>query len=539
MQSIYRPSLATLTDLYQLTMGAAYHATGRERDEAVFHLFFRRPPFGSGFTLAAGLATAVEYLTSFRFSAEELGYLAGLRGAHGAPLFTDDYLETLAALEPGLGLDIDAVAEGTVVFPYEPLVRVQGPLLAAQLVETALLNVINFPTLVATNAARVVLAAGGAPVLEFGLRRAQGPDGALTAARAAYIGGVAATSNVLAGHLFDIPVRGTHAHSWVLSWPTEQEAFDAWAVAAPHNSILLVDTYDTIDGVRHAIETARKMRSAGHELGGIRLDSGDLAYLSKQARRMLDEAGFPRAQIVASNDLDPDTIASLREEGARIDVWGVGTRLVTAYDEPALGGVYKLAAVRPPEGGPWRRTVKISADAAKTTVPGILGVRRFFDEQGLAAADMIYDTGSDKPLGTMVVDPTNSHRRKVIDPAWSSEELLAPVLRAGRLVADVPSLRDARERAHEQINQFHPAILRRVNPHRYPAGLEIGIFREREAMVEEAMERAALRALEEAHQAEAHGAELRGAGVAGAGVAGSAGTPPRPAGPGPAGMDPA
>lgn len=502
MQSIYRPSLASLTDLYQLTMGAAYHATGREKDEAVFHLFFRRPPFGSGFTLAAGLAPAIEYLTTFQFSAPELAYLAGLKGANGAPLFSAEYIETLAALEPGLGLDIDAVPEGTVVFPYEPLVRVQGPLLAAQLVETALLNVINFPTLVATNAARVVLAAGGAPVLEFGLRRAQGPDGALTAARAAYIGGVAATSNVLAGQLFDIPVRGTHAHSWVLSWPTEQEAFDAWAEASPHNSILLVDTYDTVDGVRHAIETARKMRAAGHELGGIRLDSGDLAYLSKQARRMLDEAGFPKAQIVASNDLDPDTIASLREEGARIDVWGVGTRLVTAYDEPALGGVYKLAAVRPPQGGPWRRTVKISADAAKTTVPGILGVRRFFDEQGLAAADMIYDTGSDKPLGAMVVDPTNSHRRKVVDPAWSSEELLQPVLRAGRLIADVPSLRDARERAHDQINVFHPSILRRVNPHRYPAGLEIGIFREREAMVEEAMERAALRTLEEARLAE-------------------------------------
>lgn len=498
MQSIYRPSLATLTDLYQLTMGAAYHATGREQDEAVFHLFFRRPPFGSGFTLAAGLATVVEYLSRFRFAHEELGYLAGLRGMDGAALFTTDYLQTLAALEPGLGLDIDAVPEGTVVFPYEPLVRVQGPLLAAQLVETALLNMINFPTLVATNAARVVLATGGAPVLEFGLRRAQGPDGALTASRAAYIGGVAATSNVLAGRLFGIPVKGTHAHSWVLSWPTEQEAFDAWAEAEPHNSILLVDTYDTLTGVRHAIQTGRKLRAAGHELGGIRLDSGDLAYLSREARRMLDEAGFPKAQIVASNDLDPDTIASLREEGAAIDVWGVGTRLVTAYDEPALGGVYKLAAVRGPGGGAWRRTVKISADAAKTTVPGILGVRRFVDDVGLAAADMIYDTLAEGPLGTTVVDPTNSHRRKAIDPQWTSEELLRPVLRAGELIAPVPTLEEARAHAHTELNRFHPAILRRVNPHRYPAGLEIGIYREREALVEKAHDRGAILAPMEA-----------------------------------------
>ena len=492
MQSIYRPSLATLTDLYQLTMGAAYHATGREKDEAVFHLFFRRPPFGSGFTLAAGLAVVVEYLTQFRFSPEDLGYLAGLRGVDSAPLFTTDYLQTLAALEPGLGLDIDAVPEGTVVFPYEPLLRVQGSLLAAQIVETALLNMINVPTLVATNAARVVLAAGGAPVLEFGLRRAQGPDGALTASRAAYIGGAAATSNVLAGRLFGIPVKGTHAHSWVLSFPTEQEAFDAWASAEPHNSILLVDTYDTLTGVRHAIVTGRKLRAAGHDLGGIRLDSGDLAYLSREARRMLDEAGFTKAQIVASNDLDPDTIASLREEGAEIDVWGVGTRLVTAYDEPALGGVYKLAAVRGPGGGPWRRTVKISADAAKTTVPGILGVRRFVDDSGLAAADMIYDTLAEGPPGMMVVDPTNSHRRKVVDPDWTSEELLRPVFRDGELVAPVPSIEEARAHARAEINRFHPAILRRVNPHRYPAGLEIGIFREREALVEQAAERGAI-----------------------------------------------
>ena len=344
----------------------------------------------------------------------------------------------------------------------------------------------------ATNAARVVLAAGGDSVLEFGLRRAQGPDGGLSASRAAYLGGCEATSNVLAGRLFGIPVRGTHAHSWILSFSDEQEAMDTWAEVQPQNTVLLVDTFDTLDGVRRAIETGHRMRAEGHELDGIRLDSGDLAYLSREARKLLDEAGFPKARIVASSDLDPETIASLREQGAMIDTWGVGTRLVTAWDQPALGGVYKLAAVRRSADDDWRMTVKVSADPDKTTVPGILGARRFYDQAGRASADMIYDTVADVEPGGKVVDPVNARRRKSIDRSWRDEELLVPILRGGDLVSDLPDLASSRARAQEQLASFHPGVLRRLNPHRYPAGLEVGLHRRREALVEAALERRAV-----------------------------------------------
>ena len=305
---------------------------------------FRRNPFGGGFTIAAGLATAVDYLQQSRFTADDTAYLAGLTGNDGRPLFEPAFLDFLCGMEPAC--DIDAVPEGTVVFPQEPLVRVRGPLLQAQLLETALLNIINFQTLIATKAARLVLAAQGEPVLEFGLRRAQGIDGALSASRAAYIGGCEATSNVLAGQLFDIPVRGTHAHSWVMCHDDELTAFREYARVMPNNCVFLVDTYDTLEGVRHAVDVGQELRRQGHELIGVRLDSGDLASLSIEARQILDEAGFPDAAIVASNDLDEHIVETLKQQGAKISVWGVGTRLVTGYDDPALGGVYKLSAIR-------------------------------------------------------------------------------------------------------------------------------------------------------------------------------------------------
>ena len=329
-------------------------------------------------------------------------------------------------------MDVDAVPEGTVVFPHEPLVRVTGSLLEAQLLETALLNLVNFPTLAATKAAHVTLAAGGAPVLEFGLRRAQGPDGGLTASRSAYLGGCFATSNVLAGRLFDIPVRGTHAHSWVLSFASEQEAFDAWADVMPGNAVMLVDTYDSVEGVANAIDTGKRMRERGHRLAGIRLDSGDLAYLSNRAREMLDADGFEETQIIASNDLDPETIESLQAQGARIDVWGVGTKLVTCYDQPALGGVYKLTAIQ--DGDGWRTPVKVSSDTAKITVPGRLGVRRFYDADGTARADMIWDELNELDGSRVIVDPADSHHRMTIDAAWTHKEVLVPVFRGGERV---------------------------------------------------------------------------------------------------------
>ena len=293
----------TMTDLYELTMAAGYWKLGRLDEEAIFTLFFRHAPFDGGFTLAAGLEGVIAFIERYAFSPAELAHLEGLVGNDDRPLFEPAFLDYLGRLR--LQVDVDAMPEGTLVFPHEPLLRVSGPLLQAQLLESALLNLVNFQTLVATKAAHVVLAAGGATVMEFGLRRAQGPDGGLTASSAAYLGGCNATSNVLAGRLFGIPVRGTHAHSWVMSFASEQEAFDAWAEVMPGNAVLLVDTYDTEEGIANAIATGRRMRERGQRLAGIRLDSGDLAYLSVRAREMLDAAGFEDTQVVASNDLDP------------------------------------------------------------------------------------------------------------------------------------------------------------------------------------------------------------------------------------------
>jgi nicotinate phosphoribosyltransferase len=464
-------NLALLTDLYQLTMACAYWKSGTANQEAAFHLCFRSAPFNGGFTMACGLAPAIDYLQTFRFEDSDLAYLATIQGQDRQPIFGSDFLKYLAELR--LDCDVDAVPEGTVVFPHEPLMRVQGPILQAQIIETALLNFLNFQTLIATKAARICLAARGEPVVEFGLRRAQGIDGGLTASRAAYLGGCSATSDVLAGKLHGIPVVGTHAHSWVMAFDSEPEAFAAYAKALPNNSIFLVDTYDSLQGVRHAIEAGKKLREDGFDLGGIRLDSGDLAFLSIEARKLLDEAGFSAASIIASNDLDEHIITSLKEQGAAINVWGVGTRLVTAYDQPALGGVYKLSAVRKP-GSTWQHKVKLSEQSAKTTNPGILQVRRFRvgDEY---IGDAIYDLLGPAPKEFTIVDPLDLTRRKHIPADAASEDLLVPVFRRGKLVYEAPPLRQSRERVQQQLALFHPGIKRFVNPHQYPAGLELGL----------------------------------------------------------------
>jgi nicotinate phosphoribosyltransferase len=326
-------------------------------------------------------------------------------------------------------------------------------------------------------------------VLEFGLRRAQGPDGALTASRSAYLGGCEATSNVLAGRLFGIPVRGTHAHSWVLSFADERAAFDAWAEVMPDNSVMLVDTFDTLDGVANAIETGRRLAARGERLSGIRLDSGDLAYLSIRAREMLDDAGFTDARIVASNDLDTATIESLQAQGARVDLWGVGTHLVTCYDQPALGGVYKLTAIE--EKGGWRTPIKVSADTSKITVPGKLGIRRYADQDGVARADMIHDELNGTGESRVIVDPADAHHRLTIDPSWTSRELLVPVFRDGRRVHDPVPLDEARAHARRELGSLHPAILRQLRPHWYPAGLEWGLHKRREALIEAALDKEA------------------------------------------------
>lgn len=463
------PSLALLTDLYQLTMAYGYWRLGRAEDEAVFHLFFRRAPFRGGYAIAAGLQQAMDYLTGLRFDDSDLGYLATLTGNDGRALFDGGFLEYLRGLR--FTCDLDGIPEGTAVFAHEPLLRVRGPILQCQLVETPLLNMINFSTLIATKAARVCAAAGGEPVLEFGLRRAQGVDGAMTAARAAYLGGCAATSNVLAGKRYGVPVRGTHAHSWVMSFDDEQAAFAAYAEALPNNCVFLVDTYDTIQGVRHAIAAGERLRASGHALAGVRLDSGDLAALSKEARRLLDAAGFEDAAIVASNDLDEHEISRLRAAGARISVWGVGTRLITAHDQPALGGVYKLAAVRSDAAQAWRYRIKLSEEPIKVSNPGIQQVRRFAGADGRFVGDVIFET----ELGPGAV----GHRVHRIDApaetyahAGAGEDLLVPVLRGGAAVYEPPPLAQSRARTLAQLERLDPAVRDPNAPARYPVGLD-------------------------------------------------------------------
>jgi len=468
VKGLYGHSLALLTDLYQLTMAYGYWKLGVADREAAFHLFFRKNPFAGGYAVACGLETVVACLNGLRFDASDVAYLGELTGNDGKPLFAQAFLDYLAELR--LACDLDAVPEGTVVFPQEPLVRVTGPILQCQILETMLLNVVNFQTLIATKASRICQAAGDEPVLEFGLRRAQGIDGGITVSRAAYLGGCAATSNVLAGKLFGIPVRGTHAHSWIMLFDDELEAFEKYAEAMPNNCVFLVDTYDTLEGVRHAVRVGHRLRQRGHEMVGIRLDSGDLAYLSVEARKILDEGGFPEATIVASNDLDENIIRSLHEQGATIGVWGVGTKLATAYDDPALGGVYKLSAVRGDDGA-WQYRMKLSEQAVKTTTPGVLQVRRFRGEEGFIA-DMIYNGQLDAEPAWTLVDPADATRHRKLSADTPHEDLLVPVFRAGRQVYDPPGLEAGRQRLRDQLAALHPGIRRFVNPHEYPVGLE-------------------------------------------------------------------
>ncbi len=471
-----------LTDLYQITMAHGYFRAGRRRDEAVFHLYFRKLPFSGGYALAAGLEPVLEFVESYRFEADDVAYLASLVGEDGQALFGSDFLDYLRTLR--LKVDIDAMPEGTLVFAGEPILRVRGSLIEAQLLETTLLNLINFQTLVATKAARVCVAAQGEPVLEFGLRRAQGIDGALAASRAAHIGGCTATSNVLAGKRYGIPVRGTHAHSWVMSFDSELEAFEAYADAMPNNVVFLVDTYDTLEGVHNAIRVGELLRIRGKKLLGIRLDSGDLAWLSIEARKLLDRAGFRDAYIVGTNDLDEHLIESLKHQGAAISVWGVGTKLVTAYDQPALGGVYKLSMVARP-GEPLAPRIKVSDQSAKISNPGVQQVRRF-SREGRLVADAIFDetTGLTGPV--TIVDPLEPLRSRVLAADLTFQDLLEPAVRNGKVVAARPQLAEIRERAREQLLMLDPTVRRLVNPHRYPVGLTRELYEQRLALVEAA-----------------------------------------------------
>jgi nicotinate phosphoribosyltransferase len=470
---------ALTTDLYEVTMACGYFKAGVIDHDAVFHVTFRRNPFGGQFAVACGLATAIDFLRSFHFSESEIDYLRSQRGNDGKPLFDSGFLDHLRGLQ--LTCDIDAIPEGTLVFPDEPLIRVVGPIVQCQLLETVLLNIFNFQTLIATKAARLCLAAEQDPVIEFGLRRSQGVDGGLTAARAAYIGGCAGTSNLQAGQQFGIPVSGTQAHSWIMFFENELEAFRAYAKAMPNNCIFLVDTYDSIDGIRHAIEVGGELRKRGHEMIGVRLDSGDGAALSIKARRMLNEAGFVNAKIVGSGNLDEYMIIDLKHRGAKIDVWGVGTKLSTGQPDGALDGIYKLGAIRPP-GGEWQYRVKLSEESAKISIPGSLQVRRFYQPDGRFIADAIYeaDRGVSEPC--QIVDAKTQDKTQIpADTRYT--DLLVPIFRGGTGVYEAPNMETSRDHLRKQLSCAPPEILQLTNPAPYRVGLDRSLYELRSALI--------------------------------------------------------
>jgi len=475
---------ALTTDLYEVTMACGYFKAGMAEHEAAFHVTFRENPFAGQFTVACGLATAIDFLRAFHFTDPEINYLSSQRGNDGMALFDSGFLDYLSGLR--LTCDVYAIPEGTLVFPNEPLIRVRGPVIQCQLMETALLTILNFQSLIATKAARICLAAENDPVIEFGLRRAQGIDGGLTAARAAYVGGCDGTSNLQAGERFGIPVSGTQGHSWIMFFDTEMEAFQTYARAMPNNCVFLVDTYNSLDGVRHAIDVGRRLRSDGYEMLGVRLDSGDRASLSIETRRMLDEAGFTKAKIVCSGDLDEFAIAEMKKRGAKIDAWGVGTKLTTGQPDAALGGIYKLAAVRKP-AHKWRYRIKLSDDADKTSYPGSLQVRRFHWPNGSFIADVIYEI--DHAVGEPCVIVDLDDKKTEIPVGTEYSDLLVPVFCDGELVYRTPAIQGSRERTREQLRCAPPEILRLEDPANYTTGLEESLYELRSKLIARAKER--------------------------------------------------
>ena len=457
-------------------MGQGYFTEGKHTQRAVFDVFFR-PNKLITYSVAAGMEQAAEYLENLHFDEDDLAYLRSLG------IFTEDYLACLRDLR--FTGDVTAVREGEIVFPYEPILTVSAPMLEAQLVETALLTFINHQTLIASKAAKICAAAGGG-VMEFGLRRAQGPDAGIYGARAAMIGGCVGTSNVYAGKLFDVPVSGTMAHSWVMNFPSELEAFRAYAKSFPDNCLLLVDTYDTLrSGVPHAIQVFKELRDQGYEPRGIRLDSGDLAYLSKAARAMLDEAGFENAIICASGDLDENLIRSLKAQGARIDTWGVGTKLITSADMPALGGVYKLAAVY--EGETEIPKIKLSDTTEKTTNPGVKEVYRIYDAPShMAIADLIVRAGEtiDETKPLTIFHPVDTWKRMTITN-FTVRKLREPLFVGGKRVAPQYKLSEiSAYRASEQAH-FWEEYLRQDMPHIYKVDLSDQLYQLKKSLVEQ------------------------------------------------------
>lgn len=456
-------NLTLLTDLYELTMMQGYFKNPTDQI-VVFDAFYRHNPCDGGYAVAAGLEQVIEYIRNLHFTSDDIDYLRSLG------IFEEDFLDYLRGFH--FSGDIYAIPEGTVVFPREPLLKVIAPMMEAQLVETAILNIINHQSLIATKASRVVYAAKGDGIMEFGLRRAQGPDAGLYGARAAVIAGCVGTSNVLTGQMFDVPVKGTHAHSWIMSFPDELTAFRAYAKLYPSACILLADTYDTLgSGVPNAIRVFQEMRDAGIPLTfyGIRLDSGDLAYISKKARKMLDDAGFPDAVISASNDLDEYLIDSLKIQGAAITSWGVGTNLITSKDCPSFGGVYKLAAIMDRHTGKFIPKIKLSENTEKVTNPGNKTIQRIYDkETGKIIADLIclVDEEFDEKNSLLLFDPIETWKKTHLAPGtYTMRELLVPIFKNGECVYESPKVMDIREYCKKEQETLWDESRRLVNPH--------------------------------------------------------------------------
>ena len=477
-----RQELTLLTDLYELTMMQGYYEQGHN-EVVVFDVFFRQNPCSNGYSVCAGLAQVIDYIKNLNFTYEDVDYLRSLK------IFSEDFLQYLSGFH--FSGDIYAIPEGTVVFPKEPLLKVIAPIMEAQLVETAILNIINHQSLIATKTSRIVFAAAGDGIMEFGLRRAQGPDAGLYGARAAMIGGCVGTSNVLAGELFDVPVMGTHAHSWIMSFEDEYTAFLTYAKLYPDNCTLLVDTYDTLkSGVPNAIRVFREFKDAGTPLKkyGIRLDSGDLAYLSKEARKMLDEAGFPDASICASNDLDEYLLHDLKVQGAAINSWGVGTNLITSKDCPSFGGVYKLAAIMD-ANGTFVPKIKISENTEKITNPGNKTIYRIYDkETGKIKADLIcfageeYDTSKD----LLLFDPIDTWKKtKLPGGSYTMREIMLPVFRKGECIYQSPSVPEIAAYCKEEKDTLWDETKRLFYPHKVHVDLSQKLYDVKKSLLDQ------------------------------------------------------
>ena len=475
-------NLTLLTDLYELTMMQGYYEKG-QNEKVIFDVFFRQNPCNNGYSVCAGLDQVIDYIKNLHFTYEDVDYLRGLG------IFKEDFLHYLSGFH--FSGDIYAIPEGTVVFPKEPLLKVIAPIMEAQLVETAILNIINHQSLIATKTSRIVFAASGDGIMEFGLRRAQGPDAGLYGARAAMIGGCVGTSNVLAGQMFDVPVMGTHAHSWIMSFPDEYTAFKTYAEMYPDNCTLLVDTYDTLkSGVPNAIRVFQEFKDAGKPLikYGIRLDSGDLAYLSKEARKMLDEAGFPEATICASNDLDEFLLHDLKMQGAAIDSWGVGTNLITSKDCPSFGGVYKLAAIQNKKGE-FVPKIKISENTEKITNPGNKTIYRIYEKDtGKIKADLICfaDEVIDPDQDLLLFDPMETWKKtKLAGGTYTVREILVPVFKNGECIYKSPTLKEIAAYCREEKDTLWDETKRLFYPHRVYVDLSKKLYDVKKSLLDQ------------------------------------------------------